>query len=583
MNIFLRFLITGGTGAVLSLLTTWVLTHYFFGEAHYMSAYVVGIAVNLLFNFVAYTLAVFQTKQDHVRRLLIFVFYGIIMALLQGSTVALITSAVGTGYYLFVIACVIAFFSLFNFSIFKLSIFKERAHKEKASPRAILTFIIVCATLLKLAVAFHVLAIGGNKPFVYGDAVSYIELAHHIQIGEGFASSRATGVLQDEVFRTPGLPLLLAPFSANETSLTWYFVLLALVSGILLPYFIFGVASYFVSPVTGLVAATLVAFEPHLVFFSMLPQTETPFMLFSYGALLATLYAHRENKLLFSVFGGILFGYSVLIRPGFLPTFVVALTLTIGYFAWQKLSLKHLGALLIGLLALLSPWYIRTHAITGVYSLSGAGWRNVYTDYLASVRAIEHHTDFSSEKRNLKDQSEEAGVPTQQIDNPAYGKKLRDYSLKELWLHKTTVLKLEPVLIFSYFTQDGYYYQFERFLLIPPDDGSPHISPTFLLLHKGFAAVPDVLHELSRQLFIPIVGRIFTIGMFLLSLCGFFLTKHKFRFVFLVVIALSALTSTVIGLGVEARLRLPVEPILYIFAAVSLTQGISWLHRRHEA
>ncbi|MDB5189500.1 MAG: hypothetical protein JWL82_457 [Parcubacteria group bacterium] len=582
MKLFIRFFFTGAAGAVLSLAITWALTTFVVGTAHYFSAYLVGIAANLLFNFVTYTLAVFKTKHDHLRRLAVFLWYGVIMAFLQGSTVQLITEHVGVQRYLFVIAGVIAFFAVLNFFVFKLSVFKERPEGVRARAPEILAFVLLCAVLLRVAILFHVLALGGVGPLVYGDAMGYRELSTNLATGNGFATTRA-GMLVPEVFRTPGLPLLLAPFAGSDSSLAIYFFVLALLGGALFPYLVYRVGKRFVSVGVALGAAILVAFEPQLVFFSMYAQTEMPFMLFSYGALCLAILAYDRGSYLYAAGAGALLGYAVLIRPGFFPVCIVTLVAILGYQLWKERTMVRYGAVIVLLLmVVLAPWYVRTHEITGVYALSGAGWRNVYTDYLASVRAIEHHTDFSSEKHSLKQDAEAIGVPTDQVDNPAYGKLLRNASLKELWAHKVTVLKLEPVLLFSFFTQDGYYYQFKRLYLVPNDEGS-HTSATFALLNKGVAGIRDVIAEAGRQLFIPILGRLFTIGIFLAALIGFFFVKTRMRYAFALIIALSALTATAIGLGVEARLRLPVEPLLFLFAVAACVKFLPVLRFPHEA
>ncbi|MGB4076293.1 MAG: glycosyltransferase family 39 protein [Minisyncoccia bacterium] len=566
--LFVRFLLTGATGALLSLLITWGITTFVVGVEHYFSAYLVGIAVNLLFNFVAYTLAVFKTKHDHLRRLTVFLFYGIIMAFLQGATVQLITSIVGVQWYLPVIALVIGALALFNFLVFKLSIFKERASGEEARPREILGFIIVCAVLLRLATLFHVLAEEGVNPLVYGDAYGYRELATNLAEGNGFVSVSDTGEFFPEVFRTPGLPLLLSPFARTDGGFAAYFVLLAILGGVLLPTFTYLLGKRFLSVSAALLAAGLVAFEPHLVFFSILPQTEMPFILAAYGGLAILFAAYERRSLLLAAFSGALIGFSILIKPGFLPVFAVVFLLILFYAVIRRKEyLRIIGISLVLCAAVLVPWFMRTHAVTGVVAISGAGWRNIYTDYLASLRAIENHTEFSVEKKLLKQNAQETGIATDAIDNPASAPALRTYALAEMWEKKALVVKLEATLLASYFLQDGYYYQLRRFLLIPADTDIPHVSPTFLLMQKGVAALPDIVSELSRQYFIPILGRVWTFATLVLAVIGFFLVRHPIRYVFLILIGLSALAATAIGLGVESRLRLPMLPLLYLLAA----------------
>lgn len=572
MNLFARFFLTGATGALLSLLVTWALTTFVVGVDHYFSAYLVGIGANLLFNFLVYTAAVFKTKRDHLRRLFVFLFYGIIMAFLQGATVHFITSLIGEQHYLLVIAAVIGLFALLNFFVFKLSIFKEYKEGERANPRAVLVFIILCAVLLRVGLLFHVLAHEGVSPLVYGDAYGYVELAGNLASGAGFVSDARTGVLEPEVFRTPGLPLLLAPFAGSDSMLAFYLFLLAVVAGILLPAITYAIGNRFFASQGALALAALVAFEPHLAFFSVLPQTEIPFILFAYGGLYAAFLSYERRSLMFGALAGALLAFAVLIKPGFFPVFAVAFVVVAGYMLVRARTLLTCFAAIVTLFVIvLLPWFIRTYEVTGVVALSGAGWRNVYTDYLASVRAIEKGTEFSIEKRILKDEAESAGVPTEEVDNPAYASMLRDFALTELWEKKETVLKLQITLLTSYFLQDGYYYQMRRFLLIPYAEELSRVSPTFLLLKQGLAALPAIYEELARQYFIPIIGRAWTLLVAVSAVIGFFCLRHPLRWLFAVLIGLSALASTAIGLGVESRLRLPMLPLFFLLAVAAWT------------
>lgn len=582
MKLFIRFFLTGTAGALLSIGITWALTTFLLGTENYFNAYLVGIVANLLFNFVMYTIAVFKTKHDHLRRLGVFLFYGVVMASLQATTVQVVTGYYGVAWYLAIIGVTIASFAVLNFFVFKLSIFKEYPEGNYASTKSNLAFVLLCSVLLRVAVLFHVLAIAGIQPLVYGDAIGYRELGRNIWNGLGFVHLTSYGAFIPEVFRTPGLPLLLAPFASSDTGIASYLFLLAIVGGVLLPYFTYQVGRRVLSDRMALFASMLVAFEPHLIFFSVLPQTEVPFMLFAYGGLVAAFHAYDKKSPLFFVFSGSLFGYAAFIRPGFLPVYVVVMIGIVVFQLFKKMQCARLIALtLISTLVVLTPWYIRNHEVTGVYALSGAGWRNVYTDYLASVRAVENHTDFSSEKKNLKKTAELTGVETEEIDSPASSAKLRSFALNELWEKKTTVAKLETTLLASYFLQDGYYYQFRRFLLVPSDEGVQHTSATFALLNKGFAGFKDVFEELARQLFIPILGRVFTLAVIIFGVLGLLVTRSKLRYVFAAVIGLSAITATAIGLGVEARLRLPIEPLLFICMVVGLEWCVRAIKKRY--
>lgn len=122
---FMHFLVVGGGGAILGIGLTWLLTTFVFGLGGYFSAYLVGTAVALAFNFTMYSLVIFRTSQKHMRRLSVYFVYILGIILIQAVCVKTLTPLVGLRFYLLVIVFVIGFFSLINFLVFKLSIFKE--------------------------------------------------------------------------------------------------------------------------------------------------------------------------------------------------------------------------------------------------------------------------------------------------------------------------------------------------------------------------------------------------------------------------------------------------------------------------
>ena len=125
---YIQFFLVGAGGVLLDLAVSWLLTTFVFGLERYFTAYLFGIAVNLLWNFTIYTRTIFKTRHYHVRRFAVFLVWSIGMTILQAYVVRFITPLVGLQYYLLVIAGVILFFSFINFFVFKLSIFRERPY-----------------------------------------------------------------------------------------------------------------------------------------------------------------------------------------------------------------------------------------------------------------------------------------------------------------------------------------------------------------------------------------------------------------------------------------------------------------------
>jgi putative flippase GtrA len=122
---YLHFFIVGATGVAINLAITAFFAELVFGRERYFTAYVIGLVINLAYNFILHTIVTFKTKGDHVRRLTIFVVYSLILTFIQAQVVKYITNLVGVNWYLIVIAGVIFFFSIVTFLLFKFVLFRD--------------------------------------------------------------------------------------------------------------------------------------------------------------------------------------------------------------------------------------------------------------------------------------------------------------------------------------------------------------------------------------------------------------------------------------------------------------------------
>ncbi len=130
---YLHFFVIGISGVAINLGVTWFFTEFIFGIERYFDAYLLGLTLNLIYNFVLHTIITFQTKERHAWRFIWFVLYSLGMTALQAWLVKVITPMVGINYYLLVIASVILVFSVVTFLVFKLSIFNEKVHESTPS------------------------------------------------------------------------------------------------------------------------------------------------------------------------------------------------------------------------------------------------------------------------------------------------------------------------------------------------------------------------------------------------------------------------------------------------------------------
>ncbi len=449
------------------------------------------------------------------------------------------------------------------------------------SGKRVLFFIIVFAVVLRVCGFYLGYHFVGESGFLRGDPIGYVNLATSLGSGHGFAAFDGQTYIP-QLFRTAGFPLLLAPFTLLPSGLLLYSVIMAILAGILLPLLVYAVGKRVTSERAALIAAFLIAFEPHSVMYSFLWLTEIPCMLFGLGGLLAAMVAYERSSYLYSALAGALLGYAAFIRPGYMMIFVAGALGTGAYLALKRdRGWRQMLVACALIFITLSPAYLRMHALTGTYALSGGGWRNVYTDYLASLRSIKNGTPFSDEKNKLKDDAQKVlGINRADVNNPANAGILRNYSLAEAWANRPSVVKLETALLISFFIQDGYYYEFRNIGYLH-EEIQPHISPTREVLLHGFGAIPTLWQELWRQRFIPVFGRTFTLLILFSAIAGFFIVKSPMRYLFAGVILTAAVFATVIGLGLDARMRVPVEPLFFIFASATFVWLWDLFKRRY--
>ena len=123
---FTQTLLTGGSGALLSLLVTSILTEFVFSREQYFTAYLVGVAVGVMYVFAIFIRVVFKTDTHVWKRFAFFSLYMTFLVVLQTFAVKSIVSIVGVDWYLVVIACVIGILSFINYFVYKNFIFANK-------------------------------------------------------------------------------------------------------------------------------------------------------------------------------------------------------------------------------------------------------------------------------------------------------------------------------------------------------------------------------------------------------------------------------------------------------------------------
>lgn len=448
-------------------------------------------------------------------------------------------------------------------------------------PRSVLVALFL-SLILHVGGLFVVLETAGLEELVYGDAEGYVTLAENIQSGAGFVSF-VDGVAVPEVFRTPGLPFLLAPFTGSDAGLLTYLFIQSFIAALLIPFLVWHITRRLFGDRAGIVAAWLSVAEPLFLFFGWFPLTEIPFVILSLLFVAFLEKGWREGKAFSAVLSGLTAAIAVYVRPGNLLLFsMVLLMLAVYSFFKKRQRLVLIVFATLALFAALLPWYARVYHVTGTFALAGTGWRNVYTDYLASIRSLEKGTTFWDEKEQLKKEAlPRFGIARSDLGNPKYAPILRDAAIAEIIQSPITVAKLQTLLYVSFFTNDGWLSYLNRLKIVPPAEGRQ--SATVAVLTRGWEGAIDVLRDMKDQFFIPIIGRAYTLSVTLFAFLYVIFSRKKSTYLIAFILLLAATASSVIGLGVEARLRVSILPFLLMLSAGGIAGAYDFFYGYRRA
>ncbi|MHB8898457.1 MAG: glycosyltransferase family 39 protein [Thermoguttaceae bacterium] len=230
-----------------------------------------------------------------------------------------------------------------------------------------LLLVLVLAFAFRLAAAFYWQARFADEGFHFGDSESYWVLAQSIARGGPYEFGRGGA----RVFRTPGYPLLLAP---------WFLafgdhppVMLARVQSVAFgTVAVLGVwllARQLFGRLAAHLAALAAAVYPGLIALSVPILSETAFCALLPFQLLLWVLAWQSDtprrRLLLGFLTGLLGAAITLIRPSWLLFIPFALLACLALEGRKGRQLPLALAILAGLVAGMCPWWIRNFGVTG--------------------------------------------------------------------------------------------------------------------------------------------------------------------------------------------------------------------------
>jgi 4-amino-4-deoxy-L-arabinose transferase-like glycosyltransferase len=435
---------------------------------------------------------------------------------------------------------------------------------------------LIAAAVVRMALLVAALARSGTGVLTQGDSISYLNPGRNLLLHGRFF---AEGV--PDLVRTPGYPLFL-----GMTSLAG--LPAAAVANVILSVLSVFLVWRLGRVVTGddriaIGAAWLLTFEPISILFSFVLLSEPLFimlLLFVLERLTVFLRKHRLSDL---ALAGISLAAATYVRP---LTYYLVWPLALGLFvvlAWiPRLRWKAPAVLLLATVPWLAAWQIRNKVETGFGGFTSVGDVNLYFYNAAMITAQLEHKNYSDFYQSLGWHlfNEYSGMV---YLTPAYLKShpeqigwnqtqriafLHAQSVRILAAHPLLAMKgcVTPMVQTTFYPGVGYVNNLFG-LSLPPkvdsrvDFGVVRASLTLLRERPWEAA--------EKGIFILILA-----ALYLLAVRGFLRMNRKDACIWLLLgISLYLIAVTAAGAGPgggDARYRLPIIPVLCIFAAAGI-------------
>ncbi len=410
----------------------------------------------------------------------------------------------------------------------------------------------------------------------YGDD-GYLEIALNIINRNGFAFETEPPYTPNPL-RPPLYPLLLAGLLSAPGSY-WLAAILQILVACLIPVFSYLIARYFVSEKISFWVGLAMALEPLSMLFSFLFVTETFFIaLFLLSILLFLKFLEKPDlKIMFWL--SISFGAALMIKPTtqyiafILPLVVIYFLRKHRKFSWKK-SLRPAVLFVFIILLFAMPWFYRNYKQFGVPGMTAQPAFNVATYLVPSVLSFENDTNY----RHERDLLYASGLKSTDINLGNSSKYIGD-AIPVILAHPMGLVQSIGTSAITFFTHDGMLMVLQYTGIRP----SNYLEkPALVLLLNN---PMEFLHEMwglaKSPMALVLFGRILWILITLFFIFGTAVYLKRFGFKLPVVLLLLLVlyfmaTTCVNGLGVNGRFRMPINPILFMFAFY----GISVLYKK---
>lgn len=451
--------------------------------------------------------------------------------------------------------------------------------------------ILFCAAFIARLVALWIAVFYYGEQILHlSDSWGYIILAQNIASGRGFSLD---GVAPFS-FHVPGYPAYLALSFFLFNSL-WPALFGQMFLSSLVPVLLFRLGKLVsVSETVIFFAGMFSALEPHLVLYSITYMTEPLYGFLFFASVFLFARFLRGEVLHDLLVSGFLLGISVYVRP--VSQYVVAgYIITLGYHWMGRASLKKFffgaGMMLLVFFVVVAPWYWRNEHYLGVWSLSSHGSYNLFVYDGASIIALRDGVSYEvGHADRIQSLERDTGLPEEKSNSVAYDRLMYERGLGFIKANLAVAAKLALVAVFGFWTAHNYAYFLTYFyrLIAQPQ----YLIPPTQMLFQGnlSGALRDIIHfAFSPYYLISIAGRLLWLAIGVASWFGVWkfwragdrLQKSFSLFTVFLFLYFSLIVFFV-GLGIDGRMRYPIEPLVILFAAIVISQLRNWRYADWE-
>ncbi len=406
---------------------------------------------------------------------------------------------------------------------------------------------------------------------IHGDD-GYFEISRNLSLGHGFTGEENPPYTPNPL-RPPVYPIFLAFFLKISGGNYWFPFLAQLIFGSTIPVLALLVLRKFsFSEQISRAAAYTLSLEPFTVLLSFIFYTETLFtVLFLVSLFVISYFIRNPENLRYAVWSGLTLACATLVKPTiqYFPFLIVLLCIF-----WQKEHFtkkfwRALVAFLCVFGATLTPWFYRNYVEFGVVGMSAQKSFNLYVYMIPTVRALANGTSFAQEHQKI---ISEPGFLESAI-TPATDSFYTQKALAVLKDYPKELLISFGITELTFFTHDG------MITVLDHIGRSPSVglsAPVPFLLVRPLQLIQEIGRILSPEVLLLIAARLFWIIVAILFFIEVAIQLKNYnsisreRLFAILLIAYFAVTTSINGLGVNARFRIPVNVFILAFAYAAL-------------